>query len=412
MHPPPAGLRRPAPAPFDGSRRDVVVVGGGIIGLAVAHELGRRRPGAAITLVEKEESLASHQTGRNSGVIHSGIYYAPGSLKARLCAAGSRSLVAFAEEYGVAHDVCGKLIVATDASERAGLDRLFRRGLENGLAVDKIGPAEAAEIEPHVSCVEAVRVPTTGIIDYLGVCRALADSAAAAGAEIVTGVAATGFRRTAGGRVVETTNGDLHARFVVTCGGLQSDRLARRAGADPGARIVPFRGEYYELAPGRADLVRALVYPVPDPDFPFLGVHFTRMIDGTVHAGPNAVLAFKREGYRKRDVALGDLAESLTYPGFLRLARRHWRAGLMEMRRSTSKAAFTRTLQRLVPEITEADLVPSAAGVRAQALKPDGGLVDDFLLVEQDGALHVCNAPSPAATASLEIAKTICDRIP
>lgn len=411
MGTPPADLHRPASAPFDATRRDVVVVGGGIIGLAVARELTRRRPGASITLVEKEDTLASHQTGRNSGVIHSGIYYAPGSLKARLCAAGSRSMVAFAQEYGVAHDVCGKLIVATDDAERAGLDRLFRRGLENGLAVAKIGPAEAAEIEPHVACVEAVRVPSTGIIDYLGVCRALADAATAAGAEVVTGVAATGFRQTAGGRVVETTNGDLHARFVVTCGGLQSDRLARQSGADPGARIVPFRGEYYELAPDRTDLVRTLVYPVPDPDFPFLGVHFTRMIDGNVHAGPNAVLALEREGYRWRDVAVGDLVETLTYPGFLRLARRHWRAGAMEMRRSLSKAAFTRSLQRLVPAITEADLVPSPAGVRAQALKPDGGLVDDFPLVEQDGALHVCNAPSPAATASLEIARVVCDRI-
>ena len=361
--------------------------------------------------MEKEEALATHQTGRNSGVIHSGIYYPPGSLKARLCAAGSRSMVDFAAEHGVAHEVCGKLIVATDESERAGLDRLFRRGLENGLAVTRIGPAEAAEAEPHVSCVEAVRVPSTGIVDYLGVCEALADSAAAAGAEIVTGVAATGFRRTAGGRVVETTNGRLRARFVVTCGGLQSDRLARQAGSDPGARIVPFRGEYFELVPEARHLVRALVYPVPNPDFPFLGVHFTRMVDGNVHAGPNAVLAFEREGYAKRDVDLRDLGEVLAYPGFLRLAGRYWRDGLMEMRRSVSRKAFTRSLQRLVPEVTETDLAPSPAGVRAQALRPDGSLVDDFLLVEQDGALHVCNAPSPAATASLEIAKAVCDRV-
>lgn len=411
MGTPPADLRRPATGAFDDVWRDYVVVGGGIIGLAVAHELTRRRPGASITLVEKEDSLATHQTGRNSGVIHSGIYYPPGSLKARLCAAGSRSMVEFAREHGIAHDVCGKLIVATDDAERAGLDRLWRRGLDNGLTVTKIGPGEAAEVEPHVACVEAVRVPSTGIIDYVGVCRALADTAAAAGAEIVTGVAASGFRRTPGGHVVETTHGDLRARFVVTCGGLHSDRLARQAGADPGARIVPFRGEYYELAPHRTHLVRTLVYPVPNPDFPFLGVHFTRMVDGNVHAGPNAVLALKREGYTKRDLAVGDLAETLTYPGFLRLARRNWREGLMELRRSASKAAFTRSLQRLVPEVTEDDLVPSPAGVRAQALRRDGGLVDDFLLVEQDGALHVCNAPSPAATASLEIARAICDRI-
>ncbi len=404
-------LHLPTTAAFDDSWRDVAVVGGGIIGLAVARELTQRRPGLGITLVEKESTLASHQTGRNSGVIHSGIYYPPGSLKARLCAAGSRSMVAFAQEHGIAHEVCGKLIVATEDGERAGLDRLFQRGLENGLAVTKITAAEARETEPHLACVEAVRVPSTGIVDYRGVCRALAEEATSAGAEVVTGVEVTGIRRTTGGRIVETTHGDLKARFVVTCGGLQSDRLARLSGADPGARIVPFRGEYYELAPDRSDLVKTLIYPVPDPDFPFLGVHLTKMVGGHVHAGPNAVLALAREGYTKRDLNLADLRDAVGYPGLRRLARQHWRAGLQEIHRSFSKRAFARSVQRLVPDITEDALVPAPAGIRAQALRADGSLVDDFLLVEEADALHVCNAPSPAATAALEIAHTICDRI-
>ncbi len=355
--------------------------------------------------------LAAHQTGRNSGVIHSGIYYKPGSLKAVMCREGAASMVEFAKEHGIAHEICGKLIVATSEAEREGLHRLHQRGVENGIPVRLIGAEEAREIEPHVHAVEAVHVLSTGIIDYVGVCETLARLGRERGVEVRTGVRVTGIVRDGAGHRVQTDAGDVPADFLVTCGGLQSDRLARMGGGDPGARIVPFRGEYYELRHDRRHLVRTLIYPVPNPDFPFLGVHFTKMVDGNVHCGPNAVLAFRREGYRKRDVDLRDLAEVLTYPGFLRLARKHWRDGADEMLRSFSKARFTKSLQTLIPEVREDDLEPSPAGVRAQALRPDGSLVDDFLVVEAANAVHVCNAPSPAATASLQIARHIAGRV-
>jgi (S)-2-hydroxyglutarate dehydrogenase len=388
---------------FRMQNKSTVVVGGGIVGLATAWRLSRERPGSTITLLEKEPGLAQHQTGRNSGVIHSGIYYTPGSLKATLCKAGAASIVAFAEEHGVGWEVCGKLIVASTAAEIPALMKLYERGLENDIPVSLVDPDEAETIEPHVRSVKAVRVLTTGIVDYVGICRALATDAQANGVTIRTGVEVTGIARDGRAHRLATTAGDVRADFLVTCGGLQSDRLARLAGGDPEAKIVPFRGEYYELRHDRRHLVKGLVYPVPNPDFPFLGVHFTRMIDGSVHCGPNAVLAFKREGYRKRDVSLRDLAETLSYPGFARLARKHWRNGAEEMARSFSKSLFTKSLQTLIPEIVADDLEPSPAGVRAQALRRDGGLVDDFLLVEGSNSLHVCNAPSPAATASLEI---------
>ena len=390
---------------------DCVVVGGGIVGLATAWRLSQRMPGSAIVLVDKESKLAYHQTGRNSGVIHSGIYYKPGSLKATMCRSGADSMVEFAKEYGISYDVCGKLIVATKESERVGLKRLYDRGVENGLPVRMIGPGEIADFEPHVSAVEGIHVASTGIIDYVGVCEQLRTLGEANGVDYRLGVEVTGISQGKDGYRVSTTNGDLETAKLVTCGGLQSDRLTCAGGGNPNAKIVPFRGEYFELVHHRRHLVKNLIYPVPNPDFPFLGVHFTRMIDGNVHCGPNAVLAFKREGYTKKDFSAKDLGEVLTYPGFWRLARKHWRDGMEEMARSFSKARFTKSLQALIPEVVESDLEASPAGVRAQALQPDGGLVDDFLLVESRGAVHVCNAPSPAATASLKIGSTIADRV-
>lgn len=390
---------------------EIVVVGGGIVGLATAWTLAVQRPDATITVLEKEDRLAAHQTGRNSGVIHSGIYYKPGSLKATMCREGATSMVAFAKEHGIAHEICGKLIVATSEAERPRLHALYERGQENGIPVRLIDAAEALTIEPHVTAVEAVHVLSTGIIDYVGVCTTLRRLAEERGVTVRTAVEVTDIQRDGAGHRLVTSAGDVRAGYLVTCGGLQSDRLARIGGGDPGAKIVPFRGEYFELRHDRTHLVKGLIYPVPNPDFPFLGVHFTKMVDGNVHCGPNAVLAFRREGYRKRDIDVRDLAETLTYRGFHRLARKHWRDGVQEMARSFSKARFTKSLQALIPEVREEDLVRSPAGVRAQALRPDGGLVDDFLIVEGPNALHVCNAPSPAATASLEIAANLVRRI-
>lgn len=394
------------------ARYDVAVVGGGIVGLATARELVTRHPRIKVVVLDKELDVARHQTGHNSGVIHSGIYYKPGSFKARFARAGSRSMVAFCEEHGIAHEVCGKVIVATAPDELPRLEALYQRGLENGLAVRKIGPEEVGELEPHVASLAGVHVPSTGIADYVGVTRTYARLVQEAGGELRTGVTATGVRGTTDGAVVETDAGDFEAALVVNCAGLHSDRIARRTGVDPRARIVPFRGEYFELVPERRHLVKNLIYPVPNPDFPFLGVHFTRMIDGTVHAGPNAVLALAREGYEKTDVNLKDLGETLAFPGFWRLASRNYKEGAKEVWRSLSKAAFVRSLQRLIPEVRPEDVVPTHAGIRAQALTTDGALVDDFLIVRGDRSVHVCNAPSPAATASLEIGTAVVDQLP
>ena len=393
-------------------RVDIAVIGGGIVGLSTGVHLIERFPGARVVVFEKEASLAAHQTGHNSGVIHSGLYYKPGSLKATMAKAGSKSMVEFCERHGIGHEVCGKIVVATRDEELPLLENLFARGLENQLPVEKISAARAKEIEPHVAAVSAIWVPTTGIADYRGVCATYARLIEEAGGRVNLNTKVERLDRVGSTHRVVTNRGDIEANFVVNCAGLYSDRVTRMDGADPTAQIVPFRGEYYELAPHRRDLVKGLIYPVPNPDFPFLGVHFTRMIDGSVHAGPNAVLAFKREGYEKRDFDAKELAEILRYRGFHRLAAKNWREGAREMWRSISKKSFVRSLQQLIPEVTEDDVVPTHAGVRAQALKPDGGMVDDFLIVEGNGSLHVCNAPSPAATASLEIGREIASRVP
>ncbi|GIH10844.1 hydroxyglutarate oxidase [Rhizocola hellebori] len=380
-----------------------VIVGGGIVGLATAHRILQDLPDADVTVLEKETAVGTHQTGHNSGVIHAGVYYKPGSLKALLCKAGSRSMADFCAEHGIPVKVCGKLIVATEEAELGRLRELYERSVANGLEVKLLDGPAAREFEPHVAALQAMHVASTGITDFAQVCRVLAELLVKGGAQVRLGTRVTGIRAD---RVL-TDRGEIPYDTLVNCAGLHADRVARLAGADPQVRIVPFRGEYYELKPQRRDLVNGLIYPVPDPQFPFLGVHFTAMIDGNVHAGPNAVLAFKREGYRWRNVSIRDLAESAGYRGMWKLGRKHWRYGLDEMRRSLSPKRFAASLARLVPEVTLADLTPSGAGVRAQAIRPDGSLVDDFLIVRHGRQVHVLNAPSPAATSSLEIAKHI-----
>jgi len=391
---------------------DFAIIGGGIVGLATALAIGQRYPHSRVVVLEKESSWAFHQTGNNSGVIHSGIYYQPGSLKAQFCRQSNQALVQFCQEHGLDYEVCGKVIVATHAQELPLLENLYQRGLSNGLRVRKIGPDEVQEIEPHVQCLAGLRVPTTGIVNYKQVCHKYVEIVQAQGGELHLNTKVTKISTTPEGVVVETNQGAVETRFLINCAGLHSDRVAKLAKVDPPAQIVPFRGEYYELKPEKRHLVKTLIYPVPNPNFPFLGVHFTRMIDGSVHAGPNAVLSFKREGYRKTDVDWRDLAEVLTYVGFWKLAAKHADEGIQEMIRSWSKAAFVRSLQRLIPEVEADDLVPTHAGVRAQALMNSGKLVDDFLIVQGQHSVHVCNAPSPAATASLEIGKAIAANLP
>jgi L-2-hydroxyglutarate oxidase len=385
-----------------------VIIGGGIIGLTVAHRLVQEHPAATVTVVEKEPDVAVHQTGHNSGVIHAGVYYRPGSLKARMCRAGSASMVRFCREYGIPVQICGKLIVATSADEVPRLRALHERALANDLPVRLVGPEQAREHEPHVACVAAMHVASTGIVDFGAVCATVAKLLEDAGVRLRTGERVVGLRT----GVVTTTGGDIPADAVINCAGLHADRIARLAGVDLPARIVPFRGEYHELRPERRDLVKGLIYPVPDPSLPFLGVHLTRMIDGTVHAGPNAVLALAREGYRWSRLNVRDVVDAVTYPGLWRLGRRQLRYGLTELGRSLSRRRFAASVARLVPEIRADDLVPAAAGVRAQAIMPSGALVDDFLVVHHGRQVHVLNAPSPAATSSLEIAKYIVSLLP
>jgi (S)-2-hydroxyglutarate dehydrogenase len=392
------------------SRYDVIIVGGGIVGLAVALEITKRFPRLRLLLLEKEDRVGQHQSGHNSGVIHSGIYYKPGSLKAKLCVEGARAMVEFCRVQGIPHQVCGKVIVATHAEEFPRLEELRRRGEANGLTgVQSIGPEQLREIEPHASGLRALVVPSTGITDYAVVCAKYAELIRAQGGTILTSTAVTGLRQLASEVVVETSGPAFSTTYLINCAGLFSDRISRMAGAEPEVIIVPFRGEYYDLIPDRSSLVRALIYPVPDPQFPFLGVHFTRRVNGSVDAGPNAVLAFRREGYRRTDFNLYDLTSSLAFPGFWRMAAKHWRSGLDEFHRSFSKPAFVQALQRLLPEVREQDLVPGGSGVRAQALRRDGALVDDFQFVPSAKMLHVLNVPSPAATASISIGRVIGD---
>ena len=387
------------------------MVGAGIVGLTTAWAAVKRRPGERVVVLEKEDGLAFHQTGRNSGVIHSGIYYKPGSLKAQTCRAGREALLSFCREHSVDFELCGKVVVALDESELPALEKIRERALANGAQVEELGSEQLAEVEPHAAGIRALRIPETGIVDYRGMCDVLARLITEAGGELRFGARVKSLIAPGDHYIVETTEGSFEADRVVNCAGLHSDRVAESFGDDPEAKIVPFRGEYFELTEDAKHLCKHLIYPVPDASFPFLGVHFTRMISSAVECGPNAVLAYAREGYTKTHVNLPDLFESLTYPGFLRLAAKHWKTGLGEVWRSWSKAAFVKALQRLIPELRAEHLRPAPAGVRAQALLPSGELVDDFLFGGEDGVVHVLNAPSPGATASLAIGEAVIDRL-
>lgn len=391
---------------------DFAIIGGGIVGLSTGMALGKHYPDAKILVLEKESRWAFHQTGNNSGVIHSGVYYKPGSFKAKFCRDGCQSMVEFCREHEIPYEVCGKVIVATEEHELPLLENLYQRGLQNGIKVARITAEEVKEYEPHVNCIAGVRVFSTGIADYKRVCQKYAELIQQQGGDLRLNTKVHKIIETATGQVLETNQGKFETKFVINCAGLHSDRVAKLGKVDPQAKIVPFRGEYYELVPDKRYLVKGLIYPVPNPDFPFLGVHFTRMIDGSVHAGPNAVLSLKREGYHKTDFNLRDFAEVMAYPGFWKLAAKHADEGIKEIIRSFSKAAFVHSLQRLIPEVKSEDLVPTHAGVRAQALMNDGKLVDDFLIVKGQNSVHVCNAPSPAATSSIEIGKAVVEQVP
>jgi L-2-hydroxyglutarate oxidase len=391
----------------------IIVIGGGIVGLATAYRLGERMPSAEITLLEKENEVGTHQTGHNSGVLHCGLYYKPGSVKARLAVQGIRQMVAFCQENNVPHEICGKLVVAADDTEVERLRALQERGAANGLeGLRWLGREEMREIEPHVGGVAALRVPQEGIVDYARVCASLVSRLRQRGARVVTAARVTRLRPSGTGWVAETAAGEFPADYLINCAGLFCDRVAELAGERRDMRILPFRGEYYKIRPERQQLVRNLIYPVPDPSFPFLGVHFTRLIHGGIEAGPNAVLATAREGYRKSDFNAADLADVLTYGGFWRFLRRYPSMCWYELRRSFSRALFCRSLQRLVPEIQPDDLATGGSGVRAQAISPEGDLVQDFRFIERANALHVLNAPSPAATASLAIGAEIASLVP
>ncbi len=398
---------------------DVIIAGGGIVGLATALQLQRQRPKFRIAVLEKEAQVAAHQSSRNSGVIHSGIYYRPGSLRAVNCKRGYDLMLDFCRKHEIQHDVCGKIIVASEENERSQLDKIFQRGIENGLlGIRKITAAEAIEIEPNVRAVEALWVPQAGIVDYGKVARKYAEIFQSNGGEVFINQKVVAVKDASVGIVLETEGSpsDIQGKswetsFFINCSGLYSDHVARLTGEKLKVQIIPFRGEYYELKPASEHLVRNLIYPVPNPDFPFLGVHFTRMIHGGIEAGPNAVLAFQREGYSRWDLNFKELGETLAFSGFRKIARKYWREGWAEMQRSYSKAHFVRALQRLVPAIKPDDVVPGRAGVRAMACDRDGNLLDDFLFLERPRILNVCNAPSPAATASLAIGETVAEMV-
>ncbi len=388
---------------------DLILIGGGILGLATAYRFGQRFPGRSLLLLEKETSLAQHQTGHNSGVLHTGLYYRPGSLKAINCREGNLAMEAFCREEQIEFEVCGKVVVAVDESELPALEQIYQRGQANQVRCERIDRSRLAELEPHAAGIRALHVPDTGIVDYGQVCTRLAKRVQEKGGIIQLGTRVVGLKQQASEVVVLTTSGELQARHVINCAGLHCDRVAKLSGWKPTVKIIPFRGEYYQLRPESHGLVNHLIYPVPDPAFPFLGVHFTRTIEGHIECGPNAVLAFSREGYTKSTIHPRDLLETLTYPGFLKLAARYGRLGAGEMWRSFSKRAFVRALQRLLPEIRAEDLQSAPAGVRAQAVARDGKLVDDFLIESVGRVINVLNAPSPAATASLSIATQIVD---
>lgn len=391
--------------------KNFIIVGGGIVGLATAYAVKQASPESSILILEKEEEAASHQTGRNSGVIHSGIYYKSGSKKAELTTRGRERMINFCREFGIDYDRCGKVIVATNEEELPYLDTLAKRGKKNGLEVRKISKTELNDLEPHVDCRAALHVPETGIVSYKKVAEALIEILKSSGVKISFNQKVTDLHTNSEQCYVETENTTFESEYVINCAGLYSNILASKAGVDLQHRIIPFRGEYYEIVEERRHLVKNLIYPVPNPSFPFLGVHFTRMIEGSIHAGPNAVLSLKREGYSKYSFDAVDAWRSLSYSGFWKLAGKHWQEGFKELYRSLSKAEFVKSLQKIIPEIREEDLVPSPSGVRAQALNPDGSLVDDFLIRYHGRSIHVCNAPSPAATASLEIGDKIADYV-
>lgn len=394
------------------SAKQVIVIGGGLVGLATAHKLGQRYPDTRITVLEKESAVCLHQSGHNSGVMHTGLYYKPGSAKAKLSVSGIREMTAFCEENNIPHQISGKLVVATAEEELPRLRDLMDRGTRNGLqGLQWLTPEQMREVEPNVGGIAGLRVPQTGIIDYPQVCSVLADKIAAQGGQVVTRARVSRLDKRGNGWLAKTPVGEFQGDFLINCAGLQCDLVSELAGEKRQVRILPFRGEYYKLKPSSNSLVRHLIYPVPDPAFPFLGVHFTRMIHGGVEAGPNAVLAFAREGYRKTDVNPTDLADSLSYVGFWQMMKKHRRMAIGEIERSFSKRLFCASLQRLVPAITESDLESGGSGVRAQAITPAGELVQDFMLVTRPNALHVLNAPSPAATASLAIGQMIVQNV-
>lgn len=389
---------------------DAIVIGGGIVGLATALQILQKKPGLKLLLLEKEAGLAAHQTGNNSGVIHSGLYYKPGSLKARNCIRGYRMLLDFCDQESVPYELCGKVVVATDEEQKPLLENLYNRGLENGLdQIAHISIDQLKEIEPHVHGIAALKVPYTGIIDYKQVAEKYGVRIDTLGGEIKLNTKVLSIQEKRQSTLVQTTQGDFETSLIINCAGLYSDKIARKTSSDVDLKIIPFRGEYFKLISEKEYLVKHLIYPVPDPNFPFLGVHFTRMMKGGIEAGPNAVLAFRREGYKKSQIHLSELAESFMWPGFQKVAMKYWKTGMGEMYRSFSKAAFTKALQKLIPEITSKDLIDGGAGVRAQACDRTGGLLDDFAIIEASHAINVCNAPSPAATSSLSIGDTVSD---
>ena len=392
-------------------KSDVVIAGGGIVGLATAYQITNKYPQMTVTVLEKESAVGIHQTGSNSGVIHSGIYYKPGSLKALNCREGRTMMDEFCMEEGIPYEICGKVIVAVNDSEVERLMNIYRRGQENGVRCEIIDRERLCEKEPHTAGIKAIWVPDAGIVGYRDVAIRLAEKLVDRGGKVVNDAFVRGVQKGQGEVVVETSVGDFHGDYMINCTGLFCDRVAKKTGERPDSKVVPFRGEYYDLKPESYHLCNNLIYPVPDPQFPFLGVHFTRMIDGRMECGPNAVLAFSREGYRKRDINLRDLAEALSYKGFRRMAAKHWKMGMGEMWRSFSKKAFGKALQRLVPSVTEDDLIRGRAGVRAQLLGTDGSLIDDFIILSSSRIINVCNAPSPAATSSLKIGKTIVEHL-